>query len=467
MGALRRLSHSATVRAGLAAFLCGLFGGALSSGVFGFEYFAPGLRYEKSDGYFELADGLRQGWGLRFERDGPLVSHRPPVYTLLVLPLAALPERVAFPLYIVMQSLLLGGSGAITYRLAARLAGPRVATAAVALLLVNPALLLSIPNVAPWYWEMFLYALICWQLAVLVERLDRPAPRSLTLRGGLLLGVLLGMLCLTHGSKLLTVVLLLPAVGLWAWWQRKPQLLPALGVSLAVAVLMIAPWSYRNWLALGKFVPISTNAGLAYFVGNANWGLGEGRFEEDWVKTGLRYAGIPGSVRARVTHWSLDDPQWEERASQRMKEHMRRHPGQLAAKVGLNALEQYFPVSRFVYLKGRGLIDTPWRQLVLRSGFKKAALMSAFHLVILSAAAVGLYRAWKQGDGQGLPWLYLAAILCFSLPYYPFLVRALMANYTFPLMPLWSSLAALALASRFAQRSGRAPLLAPRIGGAR
>ncbi len=77
------------------------------------------------------------------------------------------------------------------------------------------------------------------------------------------LGVALGLTILLRQVFLLFIPFLL----FWLWWTVRPKpgylLLPVL-----VVVLMIAPWTVRNYLAFGQFVLLNTNAGYAFYWGN-------------------------------------------------------------------------------------------------------------------------------------------------------------------------------------------------------
>ena len=72
----------------------------------------------------------------------------------------------------------------------------------------------------------------------------------------------------------------LPILFIWLWWNvRNPEsstwqkvlhwsaVKGLLGVGL-ILVLMIAPWTIRNYRAFGTFVLLNTNAGFAFYWGN-------------------------------------------------------------------------------------------------------------------------------------------------------------------------------------------------------
>lgn len=73
----------------------------------------------------------------------------------------------------------------------------------------------------------------------------------------LALGVLVGLAALTREEALLFVpVLLLPLA-----WRSGPQRLRLGALALAGVVLVIAPWTIRNYFAFHRFVPVSNGSG--------------------------------------------------------------------------------------------------------------------------------------------------------------------------------------------------------------
>jgi hypothetical protein len=95
------------------------------------------------------------------------------------------------------------------------------------------------------------------------------------------LGLAIGVTVLLRQVFLLFV----PFLSAWLWWSapgrqeassassrllgmlRWPVLKGLIGAGLIV-VLMIAPWTVRNYRAFGSFVPLNTNSGFAFFWGN-------------------------------------------------------------------------------------------------------------------------------------------------------------------------------------------------------
>lgn len=82
-------------------------------------------------------------------------------------------------------------------------------------------------------------------------------------------GALGGFAALTE-PVVLSVV---PALGLWACWQRRrihrSWVLPAVTAALA-AIAIMAPWFLRNHRTFHHFIPIRSGFGLELYIGNTN-----------------------------------------------------------------------------------------------------------------------------------------------------------------------------------------------------
>jgi 4-amino-4-deoxy-L-arabinose transferase-like glycosyltransferase len=79
-------------------------------------------------------------------------------------------------------------------------------------------------------------------------------------------GLLWGLIALSNPS----LCIFLPVCGLWILWGSptwKRQIGSA-AVAALLFVLCLAPWTYRNWLAFHKFVPIRANLGVELYLGN-------------------------------------------------------------------------------------------------------------------------------------------------------------------------------------------------------
>ncbi len=62
-------------------------------------------------------------------------------------------------------------------------------------------------------------------------------------------------------------LLFIPFLLLWLWWAKRPRL-SQLALPFIITLLMMSPFTLRNYLAFDRFVPLNTNAGYAFFWGN-------------------------------------------------------------------------------------------------------------------------------------------------------------------------------------------------------
>ena len=68
-----------------------------------------------------------------------------------------------------------------------------------------------------------------------------------------------------------STISLAPFLFGWLLWELHKQSVPwfrPLAIALVVFVLGVAPWTLRNYLAFGKFIPLRSNFGLVLWMGN-------------------------------------------------------------------------------------------------------------------------------------------------------------------------------------------------------
>lgn len=108
--------------------------------------------------------------------------------------------------------------------------------------------------------EGFYIVAILWSfdLALQISQSDEPQ-----IRHWLLLGLALGVAVLLRQLFLLFI----PFSLFWLWWAARPNFRYLL-LPLGLVLLMILPWTIRNYLAFDRFVLLNTNAGYAFFWGN-------------------------------------------------------------------------------------------------------------------------------------------------------------------------------------------------------
>jgi 4-amino-4-deoxy-L-arabinose transferase-like glycosyltransferase len=113
-----------------------------------------------------------------------------------------------------------------------------------------------------------------------------------------------------------TALYFLPVAAAWLALRRGrtgawPAGAARAAIVLAAAVLVVAPWTYRNWLAFEAFVPVSTAGGQNLFQGNARIPRDETYRMVDEVQGRIeqyRYARGMGleAIRERQPGWILE-----------------------------------------------------------------------------------------------------------------------------------------------------------------
>ena len=384
---------------------------------------AAGVRSEDAefggvahDGYIELARSLVRGDGYVFEPGGDAVSHRPPLYPLLLAPIALLPGPLQRPVLTAVQIVLLAAGAASTFALAARWFGPGTARIAFWLLILNPWLLwlTTLPMVPIAQMACYVWLLRALFAAAPDARVSPPSAWA---------GLPAGALALIHGAMPVTIALLFAAAGVVAL-RRDVHALKPLAAAAALMVVCIAPWSLRNWLVFQRFVPVATNAGLAYFAGTAHWGQGplsgtvppEAVWGQAAGSEGMWIAGVDTPYAQAAHYYGLRDIALSQKLDALAWQHAREDLPRLATKLALNGLEYYLPVV-FPALRSS---EVPWSARLLHA--PGPLVRSLFYLGMWALAVIGLLR---PPAGRGLEVALVAwALFAFALPYLPFLTFA-------------------------------------------
>lgn len=271
-----------------------------------------------------LADGrgFLDPFALLEQGRPPTSAGHPPLYPLALagLSLLGLDSELAH-----RSGGLVFGAGTIVLAglLARRVAGPRVGLLAAGLVAVHPLLIAADGALL----SEGLYATVVAGLLLVAWELQE-RPRRAT---ALALGALAGLAALTRGEA----VLLLPLLALPVAWRAAPGDRAArLALVAAAAVLVLAPWTIRNWTTFDRPILLSTNE--ATVVAGANcpltysgpdlggWniecisrrrpGVDEGEQAAIWRREGLEYAEdhvsrLPLVLAVRVLRsWDLYQP---------------------------------------------------------------------------------------------------------------------------------------------------------------
>ena len=141
-------------------------------------------------------------------------------------------------------------------RIGEALFGERAGLAAAAMAAFYPELVWFSAH----FWVETVFTVLLWwgfERLLAADRQEAMAPAAAA-------GLLLGLAILARE----TVLYFLPLAGLWLAW-RRPKGLARAAVFLALAICVVAPWTYRNFQVYGAFVPVSTAGALNLWQGNA------------------------------------------------------------------------------------------------------------------------------------------------------------------------------------------------------
>jgi 4-amino-4-deoxy-L-arabinose transferase-like glycosyltransferase len=340
--------------------------------------------------YLSLARSLAAGRG--FTYDAALLASDPdpfgraPGYpAFLAVVGGGAGVSAAVPAAVKIAQAVAGAAGVLLIGfLAARLAGPAAGSAAAIIAACYPPLV--------WISGYAFSEAIAWPLGLaLVWLFDRaltakrPAPR-LTMA---LCGALSGLTILIRPSTLF--FLLLAAV--WLFWQRKPAFALALA---AGAILVVAPWSARNYREYGRFVAVATEGGVTFWTGNHPLAIGEG--------------DLAANLDLKRSHLALRS----------------RYPA-----LREDQMEPIYYGEAFSWIRAH-----PWRWLTLETrklfylvvpigpsyrlhSFRYYAASVVSYALLLPAALIG---AWRIGARRRLApglWLLAASAVAASLAFFP------------------------------------------------
>jgi 4-amino-4-deoxy-L-arabinose transferase-like glycosyltransferase len=246
-----------------------------------------------------------------FDHVSVATAEHPPLYSVLLAGPALLgldspdSQRLAGAVFGAVTILALGLLGR-------RLAGERAGLIAAGLGAVYPTLIAADGALMS---ETLYGALVALALLAAYRLLDVPGVGR-----ALVLGAVTALAALTRGEALL----LLPLVLIPLVWRRREGWRPAL-VAVLAFIVVLAPWTARNWIVFDRPVAIATNSGTAvagancavtYAAGDhlGGWyppcikehpGKNEAEHHAEALRDGARYAGdhlgrVPVVLAARL-----------------------------------------------------------------------------------------------------------------------------------------------------------------------
>jgi 4-amino-4-deoxy-L-arabinose transferase-like glycosyltransferase len=262
-------------------------------------------------------------------------------------------------------------------------------------------------------------------------------------------GALCGAAALTRNAGL---ALMLPvALGVWTLQPRlRPASLMAPFLALACAALVVTPWILRDAAEFGRFVPVTTSAGIASSGTYNEASYGDSDSHGAWRDPQI----VPGLAPLFATP-GLDEGEVDAILRRDARDFAWRHPGYVAEVSAWNLL-------RLFEVTGGSVVDADGRTVADRGigsadptaervGLAIAAILALLGLIVMLRS--------KPGGGDGPRRIPRGPLFLWLVPILMILVAAPIAGlprYRLPADPFLLILAAIGLTWLWDRRPGQA-----------
>ena len=329
-------------------------------------------------------------------------------------------------------------SGWLVLDLGRRLFGSELAARTGLLLLAlypNNAAYVPLALTEVFYTTLLLGA--CW---LLIGRSGSSGPGWLRLAAA---GVVMGAATLVKAQTLIVVPLVLGIGVLQAprFWQAIPGAALRATLVIAVAALVIAPWTLRNHRELGAWVAVSTNGGITLLTGN-----------NDSANGGFTPAD--SAILALNARIELSELEYDAEAKRLGFEWIKANPGRFAALMPLKFLRLWAPDGEAIWAYERGASAYPANTGLL---FAVRLANQAWYFMLLLgfalAAAVMVRKGLQSGQKLAGWWL-----LPYGIAAYPTAIAIVFSGqsrFHFPAMPFIAMSCGWLIAEWLVRRSAR------------
>lgn len=226
---------------------------------------------------------------------------------------------------------------------------------------------------------------------------------------GVLVGVVLGLGALCK-STFLPYALVIPVL-LYFMPRKKTGIGPAAAIFL-VAILVVVPWTVRNWKLTGKFIPVHGRVGFNLQVG------------DDLVEH------LSTSLSSLPDLWALSMKQMEPIKSSMPKE-LKRHEKEIL----LDSILQEQCLSRYREHPGfllKKVLVNSWLFWCLGEGPKKTLVLGALLMPLACLLVVSLILIWRRGHMRTIQGVHIFVAFMYYVMHLP--VEAI-ARYSMVLVP--------------------------------
>lgn len=328
--------------------------------------------------YF-IAQYFMDGIGFAYPYPGDTLptttAYIPPLYVWLLI--AVMKMGGGLVAMQVMNLCFLQLGNFFVYRIAKRFASPAAAFIGFAALCFYIPLWLLASAIEP---NMLNHALLSATILLLFIIYREPMRRGVYL----LLGLVIGLQILVRPDMLLGVVFL----GAWLVWVLRKELdttriIKKLAFTTLVVVMIVGPWTLRNYLAFDKFILVSANSGYNLFIGNNVGATGEFAIvpenpEEEKILKAIDKEAMMLSPLARDKFYYDKSLAW-----------MTDNPGE------------------FLVLSAKKLYYHWWRRAESGSALQLAHWVVLYDIITLALLLLGFYGLARLRD-RHVRWLFIA-----------------------------------------------------------
>jgi 4-amino-4-deoxy-L-arabinose transferase-like glycosyltransferase len=307
-------------------------------------------------------------------------------------------------------SLVGSGTCVLVYLFARDLFGWRIGIVAGAFAAIYPELYIY----DGWLYTESLYIFLLFAICYGLYRLLRTPERNWHI--WILCGILLGLLSLTRPNGMIVIGLFIAWAIVMAWQKLLSWRVTVIGVlaTTLIALLLIAPWTVRNYLVSHTFVPVATGDGTvllgAYNDTVLTTATYEGGPKGTWINPLLSRPDITRSYPIKTCTAVCEvarEATYKNAAVQWILEHIHTMPHLLKLHfINMwqpNTYEADLPIARFPQLQST--------QLVLR-------MMKTFPIFLYILAACGLAVTWWRWRELLFIYLMIVFTIAQNILYY-------------------------------------------------
>lgn len=376
-----------------------------------------------SDPYYFGEMGKSVARGEPLSDYGALLHRRSPMYPLVIGAVYSVFGENPMAVYL-LQCLLMAGTCWLVFDMGRRVFNLRTGIFASVMCALHPLMLRYVPDLHLETLLSFLFTLVVWCSVRFYEKPD--------VTRGIWFGLAGGFAALTKAVVMLYPGLFVAAILALRFLLKKRVALPSIAAIVVIPVMMllvIAPWTYRNYEVTGKFVLITTGFNDAFLRGyvfsEKDYALlrrppytDAENASNAWFRSLAEQAG---------TVWERDDYETEQILGLEVKRKLKEEPADFFRK---------FFTGLFTF----------WYQM---TSLPNSLLTGVCALGAWVLALIGARRAWQEDRPL---WMFLLPALHLN-----FLLAILLAlgRYSAPIMPALLVASAFGIDTVLSKYSGR------------